>query len=122
METSVYYEELDVDITEKEISECIKRLNSSIYIYVYILNELLAKCHDIIALLLTKLFNVVFNTGLFAERWSTGNIVPVYKKGNPNDTSNNRGITLISCLGKLFTFVLNARLTDWDDKNDILYN
>jgi hypothetical protein len=38
-------------------------------------------------------------------------IIPVYKnKGCPTDPDNFRAITLISCLGKLFTFIVNTRL------------
>ena len=45
------------------------------------------------------------------ESWSSGIIKPVYKnKGNPSDPDNFRAITLISCVGKLFTSMLNSRL------------
>ena len=36
------------------------------------------------------------------------------KKCDVDDTNNYRGITLISCLGKLFTSILNGRLLEWD--------
>jgi hypothetical protein len=36
---------------------------------------------------------------------------PIYKnKGNPLDPKNFRPITILSCLGKLFTAILNERL------------
>ena len=47
-------------------------------------------------------------------------MVPVYKKGNENDTNNYRGITLISCMGKLFTSILNRRLLKWDEENNVI--
>lgn len=31
-------------------------------------------------------------------------------------------ITLLSCLGKVFTSILNKRLTDYVESNDILHN
>lgn len=34
-------------------------------------------------------------------------------KGNINDVNSYRGITLPSCLGKLFTSVLNERLNNY---------
>ena len=38
--------------------------------------------------------------------------MPLYKnKGSVNDPSNNRGITLLSYLSKLFTSALNYRIT-----------
>jgi len=38
-----------------------------------------------------------------------GIIVPIHKKGPVSDVTNYRGITLVSCLSKLFTSVLNKR-------------
>ena len=55
---------------------------------------------------LTKLFNLVFSSGFIPEEWSQGIISPIYK--NEGDKSNPdiyRGITILSCFGKLFTAV-----------------
>jgi hypothetical protein len=35
------------------------------------------------------------------------------------DCENYRGITLVPMLEKLYSLVLNKRLTDWAEKNDI---
>ena len=37
-----------------------------------------------------------------------------------NDVNNYRGITLVSCFSKLFTGVLNNRLSNWAENNNIL--
>ena len=48
-------------------------------------------------------------------------IKPIYKKkGDIDDPDNYRGITLVSCLSKLFTAVLNARLTKFLNDNSII--
>ena len=62
-------------------------------------NELFKYCKELILPYLLRLFNCVFMSGFFPESWSTGCIVPIYKKGDVDDTNNYRGITLISCLG-----------------------
>ena len=50
-----------------------------------------------------------------------GVIVPIYKNvGKANDVNNYRGITLSSCLGKLFTTLLNVRLTDFCEENQVI--
>ena len=55
-----------------------------------------------------KLFNIVLNSGLIPESWSEGVIFPIYKnKGDTKDPSSYRPITLVSCLSKTFTSVLN---------------
>ena len=67
-----------------------------------------------------KLFNAIFRSGFFPEVWSKACIVPIFKKGNANDTNNYRGISLVSCFGKLFTGVLNNRILQWERENSIL--
>lgn len=49
--------------------------------------------------------------------WLVGNIKPIYKnKGNPLDPKNFRPITILSCLGKLFTAILNERLCRFSEE------
>jgi hypothetical protein len=43
----------------------------------------------------------------------------MYKKGDINDPNNDRGITLVRCLGKLFTSILNERILEWDKKYNV---
>ena len=41
-------------------------------------------------------------------------------KGSPTDPDNYRGITIVSCFGKLFLSVLNKRVTTFLEINNIL--
>ena len=53
-------------------------------------------------------------SGVVPSVWCLGMIKPLYKKkGSLDDPDNYRGITLLSCLGKLFTACINARLTEY---------
>ena len=56
------------------------------------------------------LFNKLYEIGYFPKEWSTGVIVPIYKKGDKKKSENYRGITLTSTLSKMFTYLLNQRL------------
>ena len=57
---------------------------------------------------LSKLFNLILQSGsVFPSSWCEGIITPIYKSGNKRDPGNYRGICINSCLGKLFTSVLN---------------
>ena len=57
--------------------------------------------------LYTKMFNIILETGIIPTCWSEGYIIPIYKgKGDFMAPK-----TILSCLGKLFTAVLNKRLT-----------
>ena len=49
-------------------------------------------------------------TGHFPKIWAKGYIVPIFKSGSRDDPSNYRGITIGSCLCKLFVKILNNRL------------
>ena len=65
---------------------------------------------------LYSIFNKILNLGYFPESWSEGYIVPLHKKGKLDDVNNFRGITLLSKVGKLFSRILNNRLTEWAEE------
>jgi hypothetical protein len=54
-----------------------------------------------------KLFNTINKSECYPNIWSKGYIVPIYTKGEMEDPANYRGITISSCLGKLFATVVN---------------
>ena len=57
---------------------------------------------------LTKLFNAVFDEGVYPEEWSKAIIIPIFKKGNKNNTDNYRGISLIIIISPLTVRVVGA--------------
>ena len=67
-----------------------------------------------------SLFNRILETESAIPSWYTAIIVPIFKKGDPNNLDNYRGISLLSCLSKLFYSVLNNRLLKFCRDNDIL--
>ena len=89
--------------------------------YDRILNEHLKNCPDSLIRLLTKYFNVVLDSGLVPSDWCIGMIQPIFKnKGSEKDPDNYRGISLISCVGKLFTSCINSRLTAFLNENNTI--
>ena len=61
--------------------------------------------------LFCKLFNIVFESGIVPNCWTDGVVYPIHKiKGEVNNLEDYRGITVLSCFGKLFTSVLHHRL------------
>ena len=69
---------------------------------------------------LLAIFNNIMQLKYFPDSWAIGNIVPIFKSGDHNDANNYRGITLLSCLSKLFTGIMNNRLNKWADKGNVL--
>ena len=71
--------------------------------------------------MLAKLFNTILKSGIIPSSWCISFISPIYKnKGSKSDPDNYRGISLISCLGKLFTALINERLTTFINNNNII--
>lgn len=104
--------DLNEPITVQEIKKGIDKLkNNKAYGIDLILNEYIKCTSDLLLPVYEKLFNLILNTGIIPSTWLTGIIKPLYKnKGEKNDVNNYRGITILSCFGKLFTAVLNNRL------------
>ena len=67
------------------------------------INKMLKFGVNILVPALTKLFNLVLESGISPCDWNTSYQVPLYKKGDPLKCDNNRGISITSCLGKVFT-------------------
>ena len=113
---------LNDPITIDEIKKCISKLKNNKSPGVdNIINEYIKCTQDLLCPLYLKQINKNFDAGVFPSEWLTGIIVPLYKnKGDVNDTNNYRGITLVSCMGKLFTCVLNERLKQYSDNNLII--
>ena len=109
-------------ITADEIIKVIKKAkNNKSPGEDLIINEYIASTLDIMIDVYVYLFNFVFDTGILPEAWLIGNIIPVFKnKGNKFDAKNYKPITLLSCLGKVFTSILNNRLNDYLDTFSLL--
>ena len=112
---------LNVLFMEKEISGAIKKLkNGKACGLNSILNEFIKAGSELLLRVITQLFNPVLPTGIFPEQWLLGIIKPEHKKGPKDNPSNFRGITILSCMSKLYTAALNKRLTDFADELDLL--
>jgi len=114
--------DLDKPFDEVEIRKSVSKLKSSKSPGTdKILNEYIKTSLDKLMPIYVYLFNRVLDTGDVPEAWLIGKIIPIYKgKGNVTEPGNYRGITLLSCLGKLFTSMLNTRLSDFIKLNKIL--
>ena len=115
-------EEINVPINEAEIVKAAHSLkNNKSPGNDHILNEHIKMSLPLMLPIYEKLFNLVFDTAMIPESWLEGNILPIYKnKGDTQNPENYRPITLLSCVGKLFTSIINNRLTNYADKYDII--
>ena len=116
--------QLNTTITEKDIVKAIKLVkNNKSCGTDFILNEFLKNSCQKMSPIFAKLhvFNIVFESGIIHDLWSVGIICPAYKnKGDAANPDNYRGITILSCYGKLFTAVLNNRLNCYLEDMNVL--
>ena len=114
-------EQLDCAFTRTEVLAAIQSLKRGKSAGVDSLSpEIFIDGGDILAPILCKLFNHMYDNGIYPDSWSRGIIVPVPKKGNLNDVNNYRGITLTSIFSKIFSILLDTRLRKWAEDNNLL--
>ena len=85
-----------------------------------ILNEYLIYGKEALCAPITKLFNLSLSSNSFPGIWTEGHITSIFKNGNQMDPNNYRGITILSCLGKLLTALMNHRLYNFLSINKLL--
>ena len=104
---------------DKIISKCKNGKASSPY--DNILNEHIKHTKDLMLPIYCDLFNMILDTGTLPDAWLVGCIKPIFKnKGQKEDPKNYRPITILSCLGKIFTSVLNFRINSFLTDNKLL--
>ena len=86
-----------------------------------IVKEYIISTKHITKLIYTKLFNIIIENGIVPRDRVKGNNIPIYKNmGNKTDPMNYRPITLLNCIGKAFTSMINNRLNKYLEENKIL--
>ena len=108
-------ENLNSEFTIEEVTAHVKKLKNNKSPGIdNILNEFIKCCPAQLMLTIVSFFNLILNHSIIPTDWTIGIIKPLYKKkGDINNVDNYRGITLLSCLGKLFTSLLNTRIYDY---------
>ena len=75
-------------------------------------------CIDI----LFRIIKHCFDDGRVPNEWTKGIINRIFKGDNPSNPLNYRPITLLSVPCKIYTDILNRRLTQWLEDNNVLYD
>ena len=72
-------------------------------------------------ILLHNFFNLCFKSGLNPTDWDYSDIKPIPKKDkDPRDPLQNRCISIMCCVAKLYSKILNTRLQKYLESNEIL--
>ena len=111
--------DLNAMITNQEVLEAIRKLKKGKACGTdEILAEMLKLVDKTAALFFTKLFNILFDQGIYPDDWAKAIVIPIFKKGDPKLTTNYRGVSLLSLVSKCYTSILNKRLVKWVEDNN----
>ena len=120
--TTTHDGDINQDFTLEEVMNNVRLLkNNKSEGWDFVKNEYIKNSPNDIFPLVVALFNLILKTGHVPYDWCIGLIIPIFKrKGSPLDANNYRGITLLSCLGKLWTSCINSRLTKYVKDRSII--
>jgi exonuclease III len=126
VKTQTYCEQiqsLDRPIDKKELDKVITNLRTGkAYGLDLITNEMLKKAVTSVWKPLLRLLNMCMYSEIYPEEWCQGYIIPIYKSGSKSEPANYRPITISSCLGKVFSSILNNRICSFLEDNNIMSN
>ena len=118
-DNSIHFQpELDYEFTDEEIRHIAKKLKKNKATGDdNILNEYIYSSVD----LFLPVYNYILHTGNVPQDWVIGNIVPIYiNKGDPTLPGKYRGFSILSCVCKFLKSIINYRLSNFINNNNIL--
>ena len=76
----------------------------------------------IIAPIISELFNVCAINGVFPNCLKIAEVIPIFKKGDKNNLTNYRPISLLSQFDKIIEKMIFSRLYSYVESNQLLSN
>ena len=108
---------INYEISFSEVSEAIDSLKLK-KAYLDIPNDALK--NDNAKQILYKFFNLCFKSGMSPFDWDLSDIKPIPKKDkDPRDPLQNRCITIMCCVAKVYSKILNRRIQSYLEENKI---
>ena len=105
-------------ITEQEVYDIISTLNINKASGPKFISYRLLKS---VAKSLTVLFNRLIIEEIFPDSWKFSYVIPIPKKGDANDPSNHRPISLLNPLGKVMERLVFKHIYNHMHTNNLLY-
>ena len=109
---------INVDLTQQEVSQAIDRSKLG-KAFLDVPNEALK--NDQAKKLLYRFYSICFEYGLSPLDWDFCNIKPIEKNGkDPRIPLNNRPLSILCCISKIYSSILNSRLQKHLEENELL--
>ncbi|KAK2710705.1 hypothetical protein QYM36_012022 [Artemia franciscana] len=71
--------------------------------------------------IIVLLCNKVLRSEQWPSTWETSLFIPLFKRGNPKAHENYRLIALVPALSKVLEKILDIRLSNWLNKNNLIH-
>ena len=84
-----------------------------------IIREMLKNSGSHVIDFFVKCFNALFEKGIFPTKWTESIVLPLFKKGDVTNPNNYRGISLFDASSKDYSTIINLRLQEWVEVNNI---
>ena len=116
-------ESLDKPINQAELYKAVNKLQKGKACGLDLISNEMIKCSlPLVKTVMLKLFNACLDSGYYPASWCKGYIIPIHKSGSKLEPSNFRPVTISSCLGKVFSSILNTRISDFIENNNLISN
>ena len=120
LEKQPCFTEINYRITISEVNKDLHNLKKNKAVGLDgIANEMLKAGANKFSKPLTLIFNRIFSMGQYPREWCDGVISTIYKNGDPKVPGNHRAITICSNLAKVFSSILNERLSNFVEDNGL---
>ena len=83
--------------------------------------RILREMKDVIAPVLSIIYNHSLETGCVPQDWRNANVAPIYKKGERFKASNYRPVSLTCICSKVMEHVVVSQIMNHMDKHDLFY-
>lgn len=108
-------------VSKHEVLETIKKLKNKKSTGVDCISvQILKSVADVVCEHFAHLINLSISTGKFPKILKKSIVVPIYKKGDVNEITNYRPISLLSVFSKVFEKIVLTRIMDYLDKFKLL--
>ena len=103
--------ELDEPFSKEELKKVVTKLkNNKSASFDLINNEMIKASFPALSGIYLQIFNNILEKSFYPKIWKNDILSPLHKSGGKDDPGNFRGISLSSCLGKVFCSLLRNRL------------
>ena len=82
--------------------------------------RLLKDAVDVITPSLTALFNLSFQTRTFPSIWKTAKVIPLFKKGDKQNASNYRPISILPTISKILEKAVHTQFYAYLTENNLI--